>query len=427
MDVHRVFLDEILAHPDDDAPRLVYADWLSEREDPRGEFIRLQCERERLPQYSLEAQQSLLRERELASRHGREWAGELHEMFYPYRFRRGFIAWGRSSTHQFVPAAERVLRMTPLERLVLARGAMSEELASQPFMSRLQSVTLQKFRSTEESSERFLRRLGRRPPAEVSLSECVGATRGLHWLRDVQSLRLYDTHDSDVRDFLAAAPPRLHTFVVGRSIHDQHPLSLGDVVQQLGHCYLRRLEVFGQIEEDELGCLSAGCCEGLKHLLIPAPSRADVEALARLESVRLTSFSVEHSALPPTDTLEPLLSAAPLQQLRALKLRYLQLPPRCADELVAWQRFPELVSLDLLGTSMEPGDASMLLTAASPPQRSRIRMSTDAMSLKVRCQLREQFPDVQWQRAFYGGDEAVTGDQAVVADGTVVENEVDLV
>ena len=69
----------------------------------------------------------------------------------------------------------------------------------------------------------------------------------------------------------------------------------------------------------------------------------------------------------------------------------------------------------------------MLLTAASPPQRSRIRMSTDAMSLKVRCQLREQFPDVQWQRAFYGGDEAVTGDQAVVADGTVVENEVDFV
>jgi uncharacterized protein (TIGR02996 family) len=29
--------------PDDDGPRLVYADWLSERDDPRGEFIALQC------------------------------------------------------------------------------------------------------------------------------------------------------------------------------------------------------------------------------------------------------------------------------------------------------------------------------------------------------------------------------------------------
>ena len=32
-------LDAILAAPDDDAPRLVYADWLSERGDPRGEQI----------------------------------------------------------------------------------------------------------------------------------------------------------------------------------------------------------------------------------------------------------------------------------------------------------------------------------------------------------------------------------------------------
>ena len=30
------FLADILEHPDDDAPRLVYADWLEEQEDPRG-------------------------------------------------------------------------------------------------------------------------------------------------------------------------------------------------------------------------------------------------------------------------------------------------------------------------------------------------------------------------------------------------------
>jgi uncharacterized protein (TIGR02996 family) len=36
------FLAGILAHPEDDAPRLLYADWLDERADPRGEFIRVQ-------------------------------------------------------------------------------------------------------------------------------------------------------------------------------------------------------------------------------------------------------------------------------------------------------------------------------------------------------------------------------------------------
>src|SRR5439155_16650690 len=41
------FLQAVLDAPDDDAPRLMYADWLTERGDPLGEFIRLQIELER--------------------------------------------------------------------------------------------------------------------------------------------------------------------------------------------------------------------------------------------------------------------------------------------------------------------------------------------------------------------------------------------
>lgn len=37
-------LEHILASPDDTAARLVYADWLLDRGEPRGELIRLQCE-----------------------------------------------------------------------------------------------------------------------------------------------------------------------------------------------------------------------------------------------------------------------------------------------------------------------------------------------------------------------------------------------
>src|SRR5438105_4767447 len=36
------FLKAIQANPDDDLSRLVYADWLDERGDLRGEFLRLQ-------------------------------------------------------------------------------------------------------------------------------------------------------------------------------------------------------------------------------------------------------------------------------------------------------------------------------------------------------------------------------------------------
>jgi uncharacterized protein (TIGR02996 family) len=41
------FLRAIADTPEDDAPRLVYADWLDERNDPRGEFVRVQVEIDR--------------------------------------------------------------------------------------------------------------------------------------------------------------------------------------------------------------------------------------------------------------------------------------------------------------------------------------------------------------------------------------------
>lgn len=44
------FMADIRAAPDDDSPRLIYADWLHDHGDPeRAEFIRVQCELARLP------------------------------------------------------------------------------------------------------------------------------------------------------------------------------------------------------------------------------------------------------------------------------------------------------------------------------------------------------------------------------------------
>ena len=37
------FLRQILATPGDDAPRLAFADWLDERNDPRGPYLRAEC------------------------------------------------------------------------------------------------------------------------------------------------------------------------------------------------------------------------------------------------------------------------------------------------------------------------------------------------------------------------------------------------
>lgn len=44
-DIQDAFLADIIEHPDDDTPRLIYADWLEDHDQPeRAEFIRVQCE-----------------------------------------------------------------------------------------------------------------------------------------------------------------------------------------------------------------------------------------------------------------------------------------------------------------------------------------------------------------------------------------------
>ena len=61
------FLRAISAAPDDAAPRLVYADWLDERGDPRAEFVRVQVRLRDLPPTDPSCANFRTRDRELRS------------------------------------------------------------------------------------------------------------------------------------------------------------------------------------------------------------------------------------------------------------------------------------------------------------------------------------------------------------------------
>lgn len=80
------FLAAILADPSDDALRLVYADFLTERSDPRGEFINLQITRG-------EGKRPSAREKELLAEFQTRWLGSLATKVVKKgaRFERGFL------------------------------------------------------------------------------------------------------------------------------------------------------------------------------------------------------------------------------------------------------------------------------------------------------------------------------------------------
>src|SRR5262245_15898045 len=87
------FLAAIRDDPDDDGPRLIFADWLEEQGDPRGEFIRVQCALARLERHDPRRAELTCREQELLGEYGDAWLGMLPAYEgISWDFRRGVAA-----------------------------------------------------------------------------------------------------------------------------------------------------------------------------------------------------------------------------------------------------------------------------------------------------------------------------------------------
>ncbi len=121
---HAAFLAAIRETPDDDTPRLVYADWLEDQDDQhRAEFIRLQCRLARLDPDDLERQDLQERVWAMEREHSARWAAELPALpgIEWAICRRGFVEIIRARNYKaLVEAAPRVRPATVLRGVVLS-------------------------------------------------------------------------------------------------------------------------------------------------------------------------------------------------------------------------------------------------------------------------------------------------------------------
>ena len=85
------FLADIKANPDDDTPRLILADWLTDHDDPRGEFIRLQCRLARMETHDAEYKDLFIRSAELRVYHEADWLGAIFPLIDHPTFHRGLL------------------------------------------------------------------------------------------------------------------------------------------------------------------------------------------------------------------------------------------------------------------------------------------------------------------------------------------------
>jgi uncharacterized protein (TIGR02996 family) len=141
---HDAFLQAILHDPEDDAPRLLYADWLEERGDPYGEFIRVQCELARLAPDTPGRQELQRREYELLAEWEPVWARPFIGRVKRWRFRRGFIEQVKLAAGQFEEVADTLFRLAPVRNLQIKHyGPLPlRDLAGSPHLGRLARLDL---------------------------------------------------------------------------------------------------------------------------------------------------------------------------------------------------------------------------------------------------------------------------------------------
>ena len=144
----QTLLKAICADPENDLPRLVYADFLEENGDPdRAAFIRLQVEFTRTARAGRGLDDAIRTElAELWADHEKEWRAELPRVAgveWDVVFHRGFIERAIVDTDATLrDHADAVLGFTPVHHLCIRRFAGARGVALVPGLRHLKSATV---------------------------------------------------------------------------------------------------------------------------------------------------------------------------------------------------------------------------------------------------------------------------------------------
>jgi uncharacterized protein (TIGR02996 family) len=146
------FLQAIIDSPEDDGPRLAYAGWLDRRGDPRGEFIRAQCELAKRLQADVAQmekdypQRKALKGRaeQLLGAHGQEWNRPMRQSeCEQWEYRRGFVDTIVIPGVAFLQFAAVLFQTGPVQRIRLTRAVPDvPALASVELLTRLSELSL---------------------------------------------------------------------------------------------------------------------------------------------------------------------------------------------------------------------------------------------------------------------------------------------
>jgi uncharacterized protein (TIGR02996 family) len=347
------FLAAIREQPDDDGPRLVYADWLDDHgQADRAEFIRVQCERAR-GVAGPRAEALLHRAHELLRAHWEEWVGPLREAARPAgrkfgekwlsggfdaeglsKFRRGFVDTLTLGTEEFLARTGVLARLVPLRHLLLRRAdPRADALAAAPYLHGLEILSFVDYYDLP---------LTARGARALASSPHLGRLRNLYLLHN-------DLGDAGVQA-LAGAPwlRGLQTLVLaanGLSAVGVRALAESPLTESLGSLWLDRNDLG---EEGAAALAFTPLWPRLRTLSLNSTDidPAGVMALAAAPSGILTRLNVKNNPLGSRGA-ERLAGTTWLRTLTTLHLSNCGLGDEGAEALARSPHLAGLQKLDL--------------------------------------------------------------------------------
>lgn len=386
MSTATALLRAIREQPDEDTPRLVYADYLDEEGDAsRAEFIRLQVGRARLPEFDPRRAALEDREQQLLADHEPDWLGVAPDDLdglTEWEFERGFVHEVAANPYFMLGPGAGLCAAHPVRRWRVLGGQSDliddlREAGRQRWLSRLEALDLAGWYSTIGELNGFLRRSDFARLRELDLT----ARPGL----------------ADLPEVLADVPFRDALKVLrcggGGYYGDEGRLDVWELVRVLGdRSRLGELGVPGVnlIADDLDGLLAAACCAGLTALDVRHNDigASGWTALRRAGGVRELDISgtplggvaleelLDGDAVPElrrlhmnysgtaATTLRALAGSGFWARAEALHLRQSGLPDGALDPLFAAPGSPALRVLDLAQNALR--DAGVARLCAAP-------------------------------------------------------------
>lgn len=293
------FVQAIIEEPSNDDHRLILADYLEERDDPRSELIRLQFEMKATSK--LDPKWSRLRSRELKLLREHGGFGTAPKIGRILSWHGGFVDEIETTVAQLVDNSEELIGKTTVQAVQLkATSKRFKKVFESPHLSRLKKLTFKNNHIANDEMCEFLRleTLGNLRELSINIGElgdspAVTISKMEHFSGlETLSLNGYSVGTGSARAIAGCSHlGKLRELAIGHSVADEGLRAIADSAH-LKH--LVRLELFGGFSAEGIAELRNGpFAQSLSKLVISSSlsfgPRGVADPFPNLKSLELDS------------------------------------------------------------------------------------------------------------------------------------------